>query len=154
MTQMIATLFGLGHLRPAPGTWGSAGATLLAYALHIIGGPMALVLGTAVAAAIGWWATESYLKTADSADPSEIVIDELLGQWVTFLPIVLVMMAYGLQRPLPIGMVIVGFLLFRLFDIVKPWPVSWADQQHGTFGVMMDDVIAGLLGGASLLLLI
>jgi phosphatidylglycerophosphatase A len=88
---------------------------------------------------IGWWAAERYIKGSGIADPGPVVIDEVAGQWLTLL--------FTPQDP---WLFVSGFGLFRLFDILKPWPVSWADRRlPGGFGVMADDVLAALYALAS-----
>ena len=144
MTHLIATFFYVGHLRPAPGTWGSLAALPVAYALVMLAGPWALVAGIVIAYVLGHWATG--VETAGKADhdPSEIVIDEVAGQWIALLPVVFgaAMRDADLLALWP-GWV-AAFLLFRLFDITKWGPIGWADRMHGPTGVMLDDVIAGI----------
>jgi len=144
MTHLIATFFYVGHLRPAPGTWGSLAALPVAWALVMLAGPWALVAGIVLAYALGIWATG--VETAGKADhdPSEIVIDEVAGQWIALLPVVFgaAMRDADLLALWP-GWV-AAFVLFRLFDITKIGPIGWADRMHGPTGVMLDDVIAGI----------
>ncbi|WP_019953716.1 phosphatidylglycerophosphatase A family protein [Yoonia vestfoldensis] len=144
MTHLIATFFYVGHLRPAPGTWGSLAALPAAWALVTLAGPWALVAGIVLAYGLGLWAIG--VETAGKADhdPSEIVIDEVAGQWVALLPVVFgaAMRDADLLALWP-GWV-AAFLLFRLFDITKWGPIGWADRMHGPTGVMLDDVIAGV----------
>lgn len=144
MTHLIATFFYVGHLRPAPGTWGSLAALPVAWALVMLAGPWALVAGIVLAYALGVWATG--VETAGKADhdPSEIVIDEVAGQWIALLPVVFgaAMRDADLLALWP-GWV-AAFVLFRLFDITKIGPIGWADRMHGPAGVMLDDVIAGI----------
>ncbi|WP_372605596.1 phosphatidylglycerophosphatase A [Actibacterium sp.] len=145
MTRLIATFFGAGLLKPAPGTWGSLAALPAAYVLLLIGSWPLLVAGIVVVFLVGWWATAQETAGKADHDPSEIVIDEVAGQWIALLPV-----AYGAARTgadltaLYPGW-IAAFLGFRLFDIWKPFPVSWADRKHTAWGVMLDDVIAGIM---------
>ena len=139
MSRAFATFFYVGLLRPAPGTWGSAAAIPLAYILHYLGGFPLLLIATCAVFALGWWATVEATRGAEDHDPSEIVIDEVVGQWIALWPLGAAPWVF----PWP-GWVM-GFLLFRLFDIWKPGPVGWADRKHNAFGVMMDDVIAGAM---------
>ena len=86
---------------------------------------------------VGWWASSEYVRWAGVEDPSAVVIDEVAGQWLALV----------LADPHLWWTWAIGFAAFRLFDIVKPWPVSWADRTlHGGLGVMLDDVLAGLYG--------
>ena len=140
MSQLLTTFFGVGYLRPASGTWASALAVILAIFLHGVGGFPLLLLATLVIIPIGFVAVKNDLATRKDGvtDPSEIVIDEVAGQWLT--------LALAPPDPLAYG---VGFALFRLFDIWKPWPVRWADRHlAGGLGVMADDILAGLYGAA------
>lgn len=145
MTKLINSLFGIGHLRPAPGTWGSLAALPLAAGLHGLGGFGALFLATLVVAGVGIWTIGAELGPDTHDDPSHIVIDEVAGQWVALWPVSLgaVMAGVGFLDLWP-G-IVTAFLAFRLFDIWKPAPVAWADRQAGAVFVMLDDVIAGWL---------
>lgn len=141
----IATVGGVGHLRPAPGTWGSVAAFPLAWGLHSLGGWGLLALATAVVFAAGVWATATLTAGSADHDPSEIVVDEVVGQWIALLPVAIgaSMMAASVLALWP-GL-LAAFVGFRLFDIWKPGPVGWADRRSDALGVMLDDVIAGLL---------
>ncbi|MFP4043025.1 MAG: phosphatidylglycerophosphatase A [Rhodosalinus sp.] len=147
-TRAVATLFGLGYLRPGPGTWASAAALPLLWALHVLGGFAAVFLATLAVTAIGWWAVARATAEADDKDPSEIVIDELAGQWLALWPV----SAGAAVSGAPVLALwpgwVAGFVLFRLFDILKPGPVGWADRRPGATGVMLDDLIAGLMAAA------
>ncbi|PWR04071.1 phosphatidylglycerophosphatase A [Meridianimarinicoccus roseus] len=145
-SRAIATLGYVGLLRPAPGTWGSAAALPAGYALHVAGGFPLLVLGTLVALGLGWWAARAEERATGAHDPGEIVIDEAVGIWIALMPLSGGLWHAGADPwvfPWPgwVG----AFVLFRLFDIWKPGPVGWADRQPGAAGVMLDDVIAGLM---------
>ncbi len=142
--QWIATLLGVGYIRPAPGTWGSLVALPYAWLVHVIGGFPLLLIGVAVAFFKGWWATAQMTKGTEDHDPSEIVVDELVGQWIALLP--LSYAAWSMQISI-LAMWpgwIAAFVLFRLFDIWKPWIVGWADRRGDALGVMLDDVFAGV----------
>ena len=145
MSKLIATFFYAGHLRPAPGTWGSLAALPAAWLIYLIAGPWGLLAGVILSYALGHWATGVETRGKDNHDPSEIVIDEVCGQWIALLPV-----AFGAARAnVPIADLwpgwIAAFLFFRLFDITKWGPVGWADRKHGPTGVMLDDVFAGLM---------
>ena len=150
IAKLIATLFGIGHLRPAPGTWGSlAGAILFVSMLHVpllqpVWVQMAAL--TTVIAVLGIWAAGAYGLRTGQADAPEVVIDEVAGQWISLFPVVL------LSSSLPgWAETLTGFTLFRLFDIWKPGPIRWVDTHvHGGVGVMLDDVGAGLVAAACL----
>ena len=142
---MITTFFGAGLMRPAPGTWGSLAALPAAWAIHSLGGFAALVVATVLAFGLGWWATIVATRDMADPDPSEIVIDEVAGQWVALWPVSLGAVASGADILALYPGWIVAFVLFRLFDVWKPGPVGWADRMHSPLGVMLDDLIAGAL---------
>ncbi|MCV2881045.1 phosphatidylglycerophosphatase A [Actibacterium sp. XHP0104] len=153
MTRIIATFFGAGLLKPAPGTWGSLAALPAAYGVLVLGGWQLLALATIAVFFIGWWATARETAGKDDHDPSEIVIDEVAGQWIALMPVAYgaAMMGADLMALYP-GW-IAAFLGFRLFDIWKPFPVSWADAKHTPWGVMLDDVFAGVMAALLVILL-
>ena len=146
---LFATLFGIGKLPKAPGTWGSIFALLIAVPLvHFIEWPVftALIL---VFFALGVIAANAHAKITGKEDAPEVVIDELVGQWIAILP--LEVLGYAQLGDFRYDTV-AAFVLFRVFDIWKPWPVSWAEKKiPGGPGVMMDDVIAGVLAALVLL---
>ncbi|MFD0979898.1 phosphatidylglycerophosphatase A family protein [Tropicimonas aquimaris] len=144
--RFVATVFGVGLLRPAPGTWGSLAAIPLAYGLHVLGGFPLLLIATLAALAIGWWATAVHSQAVGHPDPSEIVIDELIGMWIALWPLSAGLWHAGVDpQVFPYPGWIGAFVMFRLFDVWKPGPVGWADRRHGPAGVLLDDVIAGFL---------
>jgi phosphatidylglycerophosphatase A len=135
----IATLGGIGYARYAPGTVGSLVALAPAWLIAYGAGRFALLLAAILALAIGAWASELYTAETRRADPSECVVDELAGQWIAcaFAPVSLPGFA-------------LAFVLFRVFDIWKPWPIRAVEHWHGGIGVMADDVLAALIAGAIL----
>jgi phosphatidylglycerophosphatase A len=145
MTRMIATVFGIGHLRPAPGTWGSLAALPLAYGLHLLGGFWLFFFATLAVTGLGWWATQQEIVGQEDQDPSEIVIDEVAGQWIALWPVSFGAMFADVDMLQLWPGILTAFIVFRLFDILKPGPVGWADGLEGPTGVMLDDVIAGWL---------
>lgn len=139
----VATFFGAGLLRPASGTWGSLAALPVGFALYAPLGFGGLIVGAAFAYALGIWASDIWLKHDDNQDPSAIVIDEVAGLWIALAFAPATLLGWG-----------AAFLLFRFFDIVKPWPVSWADSKlKGAEGVMADDILAGIMAALALWLL-
>lgn len=145
MMRFISTWFGVGLMKPAPGTWGSFAALPFAWALHVIGGFPLLVVATIAVFFLGWWTTHGATLGAENHDPSEIVIDEIVGQWIALWPVSLgAMMSKSDFLTLWPG-ILTAFVAFRLFDITKPGPVGWADRRHDALGVMLDDVIAGIM---------
>lgn len=141
----IACGFSSGLSPAAPGTAGSLAALLPWLVLRELPWPwfaVALVL----AFALGVWVCDWAVRRLRMADPSAVVWDEFVGQWIALTPLVI--------WPHDNLWIFVGFILFRLFDIVKPWPVSWADRRiGGGLGVMLDDAIAGLYAAIALVLL-
>jgi len=144
----IAATWGWSALLPgAPGTWGSLFTLPFAWLIADRWGPNALFAAAAAAFLIGLWASARYLRSSTSKDPGTIVIDETAGQ---FLALALV--------PVELWWYAAGFILFRIADIFKPWPASWADRSlSGALGVMTDDIFAAVyvlvvLYGAHLLL--
>jgi phosphatidylglycerophosphatase A len=157
----LATAFGLGYAPIAPGTAGSfAGAVLFApfaYGLesHLV--QLGYLIVLVVLALVGLWSTEEALPHWDSPDPHPVVIDEVLGQWVTYLGWVL---AYVLPPGRPATpaagwkYLLAGFILFRVFDVIKPFPVRRSERLPGAAGVLVDDVLAGVYAAVVLLALI
>jgi phosphatidylglycerophosphatase A len=133
----LATCFGIGWIPRAPGTFASASALPLGWVLVTAGWP-ALLAGSVLVTLLGIWACGLHARRVGLYDPSECVLDEVAGQWFALIPI-------GLQvRASDWRLYGIAFLLFRLFDIFKPWPISAAEKLPGGFGVMLDDVLAGL----------
>ena len=131
-----ATLFGIGRSPVAPGTVASLVALPIAWLIMRAGGPIALVSLALVTAALGIWACEVYAKEKGAHDPSECVIDEMAGQFLACALAPLSFVGFAL-----------AFLLFRLFDISKLWPISEAENLRGGLGIMADDLVAGLMAG-------
>jgi phosphatidylglycerophosphatase A len=148
MPRLISTVFGIGLLRPAPGTWGSAAAIGVGLILHRIGHFPLLLVATVVVTALGFWACRRELADKPGDDPSEIVIDEVAGQWIALLFPSAGFWYMDLPADnFPYPGWIAAFVLFRLFDIWKPWLVGRADARHDADGVMLDDMWAGLFAG-------
>mmetsp|Transcript_13557 Transcript_13557/g.21662 ORF Transcript_13557/g.21662 Transcript_13557/m.21662 type:complete len:165 (+) Transcript_13557:1129-1623(+) len=153
IARMIGTVCGIGYLRPAPGTWGSAVALPLAWALHVLGGFPLLVLATLGVFAAGWWATAQMTDGQSDHDPSEIVADEVVGQWIALAPLSYAAWDRGIDVLVMWPGWIAAFALFRVFDIWKPWLVGRADARGDALGVMLDDVIAGVFAAIGVLAL-
>jgi phosphatidylglycerophosphatase A len=140
-TRLLLSWFGCGFAPKAPGTVGTLGALPFAWVVHASFGPVGLLGFALVITIVGWAVAHRYLG-GDDRDPSWIVIDEVAGVGLALA-----------AAPLSLGWFAVGFGLFRLFDIVKPWPVSWADQKvGGAAGVMLDDILAGLYAAVIILI--
>jgi phosphatidylglycerophosphatase A len=139
---LFVTWFGSGWLPWAPGTWGSLAALPVAWLILTYGGPGSLALASLALFGAGWWAANIVARDAREKDPRWIVVDEVVGQWLTLLAAPQSLLGYA-----------VGFLLFRLFDIWKPWPIGWADRKlEGGFGIMADDVLAAIYAVAVLMI--
>jgi len=135
--QLISTMFGVGYAPYAPGTVASLVSLPLAWLIAWEWSRLALLVASILALAIGGWASELYARQAQKPDPKECVIDELAGQWIAC--------AFA---PVSIPAYILAFVLFRIFDITKLWPVNRAERLHGGLGIMADDVVAALMAGA------
>lgn len=141
--SILATWFGTGLLPGAPGTWGSAAALPFAWILASWGGMWAMLAASLICFLVGWWASAIYVRRSGIDDPGEIVIDEVAAQWLVlaFVPPDLFLYA-------------IGFALFRVLDITKPWPAGWADRHvEGGLGVMIDDTLVALYGTAAMVAL-
>jgi phosphatidylglycerophosphatase A len=131
---VLATWCGTGLLPITPGSWGSLAALPFAWAIRSLWGATGLALAAAMVFVVGWWAAATVAKASGIEDPGAIVIDEVAAQWLVLLAAPLSPLAWGL-----------AFLLFRTFDIWKPWPVRWADRHiHGGLGIMLDDILAAV----------
>lgn len=151
MLHAIASFGGIGHLRPAPGTWGSAAALCLGMLIVTLLGFPALVLATLAVTALGFWTCARLL--APGTDPSWVVIDEVAGQWIALLFPAAGFWMRGYEGWLPWPAWVAPFVLFRLFDIWKPWLVGRADRRGDAVGVMLDDLWAGLFAGIGTVIL-
>jgi len=139
-TTILVTWFGSGLLPKAPGTWGSLAALPFAYGLVWAGGPRLLLGAAALCLAVGAWFTRDYLWRTGTEDPPEVVIDEVAALWIVLV-----------AAPLDPLFWAAGFVLFRLFDILKPWPIRWVERATpGALGVMLDDVVAAIFAVACL----
>lgn len=143
--RYVTTVFGLGHMRPAPGTWASAVAIGAGLLIDRSLGTPVLLLATVLVTWLGFHACARTLAPGD--DPSEVVIDEVAGQWLALLFPAAAFWFNGLEGWLPWPAYVSAFLFFRLFDIWKPWLVGRADRRHDPAGVMLDDLWAGLFAG-------
>lgn len=131
---VLGTWFGSGKAPFASGTFGSLAAIPFGLALMLYTNVYGLVLAGVVVYFIGVWATDIVMKELNIEDPGLIVIDEVVGQWIPLLIAPLDPISYALS-----------FVFFRVFDILKPFPVGWADEKiHSATGVMLDDVFAGI----------
>ncbi|MGN1063102.1 MAG: phosphatidylglycerophosphatase A [Alphaproteobacteria bacterium] len=140
---LIATWFKSGLSPKAPGTMGSLCALPLVWLMVSLYGTAGVIISTVLIFIIGLKATALVLKQSTDTDPGYVVIDEVVGQLLTFIFIA--------HLPISPWMYVLGFAFFRFFDIMKPWPAAYFDKHvHTAVGVMMDDVCAGLYAGAVL----
>ena len=129
--RLVATFFYLGKLPFVPGTWGSLGALLLwlllpvTFSIHLSVIVILFILGV--------YSSNKMAKYLDDHDPSEVVIDEVVGMCISLF-----------MLPHSLGFYILAFILFRIFDIIKPWPIYRIQNLSGGWGIMLDDVLAGL----------
>jgi phosphatidylglycerophosphatase A len=131
MARLIASWFGSGFLPGAPGTWGSLAALPFAWLIVTYNTPWILLAAANLVFFIGWIAAHFVIRHQGDQDPGWIVIDEVVGQWITLFALPLNIFAYA-----------IGFALFRLFDIWKPWPIRNVERRcGGGFGIMIDDVL-------------
>jgi len=132
---LLATCFGIGRAPVAPGTFGSVPGLLLALWLHHLQNPWIEIAAMVIVAAVGVWAAGEAERYYALIDPGPVVIDEVLGMLVTlaFLPVSLT------------G-ALIGFFVFRVCDVIKPFPARRLERLPGGFGVMGDDLMAGLWG--------
>ena len=129
---LVATWFGVGLIPIAPGTWASLTALPCAWVIRSLSGAPGLALALLIVFIGGCRAAAIVAKASGVDDPGAVVIDEVIGQWLVLLAAPLDTLDWAL-----------AFLLFRLFDIWKPWPVRWVDRHvKGGFGIMLDDVAA------------
>ncbi len=168
MLVKLATMFGIGDVKTAPGTFGSAAAMLLAYPILLLPlGWIALFAGVFILIILGTKASHAYMeahriKEAKVVhDPKHIVVDEWAGQWLTFSVFHLWLLGMAITPQAGNDLIqtmggsphylMFGFVLFRFFDIFKPWPIRLADRRiKGGFGVMFDDLLAALAAGTVL----
>jgi phosphatidylglycerophosphatase A len=141
---LIATGFGIGRLPFAPGTWGSLAALPLAWVIAWLFDWRGLVVAATLLFLIGWWAAALASRASGIEDDGAIVVDEVVGQWLTLV-----------VAPTNIAAYLMGFVLFRIFDIAKPWPLQRVDEHvRGGLGVMADDIVAGVYAAITLLLIL
>ncbi len=139
----VSTCFGFGYFPIMPGTIGSAIAVPAAWGIHTLFGPLfgggALFIAALLLFAIGVLSSTVYAHHLGQEDPKEVIVDEVVGQWFALV----------FASPAHLWQFAVGFVLFRLFDIWKPWPVNWAERYVPRgWGIMLDDVAAAIYAAA------
>jgi phosphatidylglycerophosphatase A len=153
--RLVAACFGLGWLPGAPGTWGSAlaaGAFALLLNLDMSpGGVAAIMAGLCLAGAAACVTCAPAAEAArGKTDPGEVVMDEVAGQSLTFLPVLALLPVAPSVKQIWVTTVL-GFLLFRVFDIAKPWPIRKLESLPAGWGVLADDLLAGVYAAIVLL---
>lgn len=139
----VATVFGVGRIPKAPGTWGSLVTLPLVLGLMLLG-PLVYMAVTLAMAIIAIIAAEQYEQQSEKHDSKEIVIDEVAGMLVTMT-----------MLPMTWQSFVIGFVLFRILDIFKPFPIRYFDRKvPGGFGVVIDDLVAGMIANGILQLML
>ena len=154
INYLFVTLFGIGKIKIIPGSFASLGTTLLLFLFfHILNfSPEIILIFVIIIFFISLYAVNIFIKDLDNKDPKEVVIDEFIGQSI---PICLYEIAHegAKETSKVLTFYFIMFVLFRIFDIIKPYPVSYYDKNFkNSFGVIMDDVAAGLYVVAVLVL--
>ena len=134
LAEILATVFYLGRIPGAPGTWGSIAAVLVwlilpeqMLSVFIFSGILIFL------AVIGIWVSQLVESASGTTDPSEIIIDEWVGQWIALLAL-----------PQTWISAVIALVFFRIFDIAKPWPINNLQKLPGGWGIMVDDIVAGI----------
>ena len=151
---LFVTLFGIGKIKLIPGSFASLATTLFLFIIfHILNiSPNIILIGVIIIFFISFYAVNIFIKNLENKDPKEVVIDEFIGQSI---PICLYEIAHETTKEFTqvLTFYFIMFVLFRIFDIAKPYPVSYYDKNFkNSFGVIMDDVCAGLYVVAVLVL--
>jgi phosphatidylglycerophosphatase A len=137
--RLIATGCGLGYLPWMPGTWASLATVAVAWPIAQLSGSLGLIVAFVLSLGAGIWAAGVTAAASDEPDPGSIVIDEVAGQFAALATLPADALHYA-----------AAFVAFRLADIWKPWPASWADRRlPGGLGVMIDDVFAAVYAAAA-----
>jgi len=139
----ISTCGYLGYVPIAPGTFGSAAGLAVFAAVRWSGSPAVELAVMLLLFTVGVWSASAAETHFGGVDPAPVILDEVVGMLITLAFI-----------PVSITGAIVGFLLFRLFDVVKPWPANRLERLHGGLGIMADDAMAGVYGNVAMRLLV
>ena len=145
LNTLFVTMFGLGKIPKIPGTFGSLATTILLYIIfHVLNYSSILILiGLIIIFIFSFYSVATHIKHSENKDPKEVIIDEFIGQSI---PIYLYEISHGTEKSANEAIIFYGicFILFRFFDIIKPFPVNYFDKNFkNSFGVIMDDVCAG-----------
>ncbi|MDA9703063.1 phosphatidylglycerophosphatase A [Paracoccaceae bacterium] len=147
LARLIVTFFYIGHAKIAPGSIASLFTTLIFYLLakHLTFYFFIIIILLTII--LAFFAVSVYNSKSLKKDRSEIVIDEVIGQSIALLPLLL----FEKTDPQPLFMCIISLLFFRFFDIVKPYPINKFDKMNNTFGVIFDDILAGIFSALFLI---
>ena len=155
LNNLFPTFFYIGFLRPAPGTWGSLAGIISAYFLLGLTNFSTFCFLLILTIIFGFQTTKRYLENnPEKSDPSEVVIDEVIGQWITILPLAYEFNFVQTDNENLWIVWIWAFFSFRFFDIIKLGLVSWADNLKGALGVILDDIFAGIAAALTVLVLL
>lgn len=157
----FVTFLGSGLFPKASGTMGTLATTMVIILVAWLGLPLSVwvfpvfPMWCLVLYLLSWFSTDAYMKVTGKHDPKEVVIDETIGVCITY-SIVFQFLPFLYQDTKSfLYVMLIGFILFRIFDIFKPFPVSYADKKmHSAHGVLLDDVLAGIYAGIIAVLLL
>ena len=147
LVRLIVTFFYIGHAKIAPGSIASLVTILIFYffAKHLISYLFIIII--LITSILAFFAVSIYTHELSEKDRSEIVIDEVIGQSIALFPLLF----FEQTNPPQLFMCIISLLFFRFFDIVKPYPINKFDRMNNTFGVIFDDVLAGIFSALLLI---
>jgi phosphatidylglycerophosphatase A len=158
MKRWLVSCFGLGYLPVAPGTWGSLPPAIIFALMYQFGVPgltisIVMAVLTIVGSLVCVWLAPVVIAATGKSDPREVVVDEFAGQALTFLQAAFLIPGTFTLKQVWIT-AIIGFLLFRLFDIVKPWPIHGLQKLPSGWGILIDDLLAGVYAAICLIVCI
>lgn len=152
--HLAAVGFGSGLAPKAPGTFGTLAAVPLFYLLSMLNIEVYITV-LVVTSFVGFWFCDVTSEAMGVHDHKAIVWDEFVGYWITMLPVLMLYPEINNGAEIPFVWVAVGFALFRFFDVLKPFPISWLDKKvEGGFGIMIDDIVAGIFAAICLFFMI
>lgn len=145
MDKYFVTIFCIGYTKFAPGTLGSLCGIIIFYYFYnfFSANPMYLFFLISFIFILGWYFIFTYVHKNKIHDPSEIIIDEFIGQLLSLSPL-LFLNNFKLNVDYFLELLFFSFLLFRFFDILKPWPINIIDRSRSSLSIIMDDIVAGL----------
>jgi phosphatidylglycerophosphatase A len=136
--SLIVTFFGAGLLIPAPGLWGSAAAFAIGLCIQYLCGILGLIITCAILSLVGFWAIQETERQSGIHDSSVIVVDEAIA-------VFLILIALNILHA-PTVFYMAAFIIFRMCDSIKPWPINWCDENiSGAAGVIIDDIVAAFM---------